>query len=434
MRTLSITDVGPITKTATIEYNRFCILIGPQSNGKSTIAKILSTCLWLEKEACTSLKSDVIKDGVAFKNLVESFHRMHHYIHPDRSVIKYNSPYVSIVYDKNNFSISFNNNLEYKRVKISYVPSDRNVVTMKDIEKRDLEPTNFRSFLFDWLETNRNFDERHKVPILNLGMKYYFNDKAKSRMDMLTHENGVTYDIPLYDASSGMQSLVPMTVLMHYLVSDYFTNYGKDISFEQQHSNNNLARAITGLLTAGSDRKRLPGLDSQEAYDGLLQDPAGGKVLEDPDKINRMKELYRNLVYPQSISFILEEPEQNLFPETQVSLFNDIVSLCNSGHKSSAFITTHSPYLLAAANISLFAGKLADLSIEEKAIADCIGTDIFIHPEDFTAYSVSEGSCASLLDGETHLIKENELDSASEYNAGVFDKLYRLYTKKLRQQ
>lgn len=432
MRTLTITDVGPVTKTATIEYKRFCILIGPQSNGKSTIAKILSTCLWLEKEACTSLKSDIIKDGESFKNLVEGFHRMHNYIHPDRSVIEYESPYIRIVYNKSKFSISFNSNLEYKRIKISYVPSDRNVVTMKDIEKRDLKPTNFRSFLFDWLETNRNFDERHKVPILNLGIKYYFDANAKSRMDMLTHENGVTYDIPLYDASSGMQSLVPMTVLMHYLVSDYFTNYGKDISFEQQSNNNNLARAITELLTVKDNPQQTSyGKYAQvEAYCGLLQDPTGNDVKETMDK---MKDLYNNLAYPQSISFILEEPERNLFPETQVSLFNDIVSLCNGKHPSSAFITTHSPYLLAAANISLFAGKLANLSIDEKAIADCIGTDIFINPEDFTAYSVSEGTCTSLLDDNTHLIKENELDSASEYNAEVFDKLYRLYTKKLRQ-
>lgn len=431
MRTLTITDVGPVTKTATIEYKRFCILIGPQSNGKSTIAKILSTCLWLEKEACTSLKSDIIKDGESFKNLVEGFHRMHNYIHPDRSVIEYESPYIKIVYNKSKFSISFNSNLEYKRIKISYVPSDRNVVTMKDIEKRDLEPTNFRSFLFDWLETNRNFDERHKVPILNLGIKYYFDANAKSRMDMLTHENGVTYDIPLYDASSGMQSLVPMTVLMHYLVSDYFTNYGKDISFERQSNNNNLARAITELLTVKHNPQQTYGKYAQEeAHCGLLQDPTGNDVKETMDKI---KDLYNNLAYPQSISFILEEPEQNLFPETQVSLFNDIVSLCNGKHPSSAFITTHRPYLLAAANISLFAGKLANLSIDEKTIADCIGTDIFINPEDFTAYSVSEGTCTSLLDDNTRLIKENELDSASEYNAEVFDKLYRLYTKKLRQ-
>ena len=241
MRQLTITSVGPITQTAQIVYERFCILIGPQSNGKSTIAKVLSTCLWLEKEACTSLSTDVVKNGEEFKNMIEDFHRMHNYINPDKSIIKYSSPFIEIEYNKGDFSMSFLNNLSYERMKITYVPSDRNVVTMKDIEKRDLDPTNFRSFLFDWLETNRNFDSKHKATILNLGIKYYFNAEAKERMDMLTHENGVTYEIPLYDASSGMQSLVPMNVLMHYLATDYFSNYGKGVSFEQQQKNEQLA-------------------------------------------------------------------------------------------------------------------------------------------------------------------------------------------------
>ena len=95
MRRLKITDVGPITKTAIIEFKRFCILIGPQSNGKSTIAKILSTCMWLEKEACTNLSELVVADGSAFKALVEDFHRMHNYIHSERSVIDYESPYIT---------------------------------------------------------------------------------------------------------------------------------------------------------------------------------------------------------------------------------------------------------------------------------------------------------------------------------------------------
>ena len=111
MRHLTITNVGPITKTAHIVYERFCILIGPQSNGKSTIAKVLSTCLWLEKEACTSLTTDVVKDGEDFKRQIEDFHRMHNYIHPDSSYIEYQSPYVSIVYDKGQFTMSVEKNL-----------------------------------------------------------------------------------------------------------------------------------------------------------------------------------------------------------------------------------------------------------------------------------------------------------------------------------
>lgn len=432
MRQLVITNVGPITQTATIEYERFCILIGPQSNGKSTIAKILSTCMWLEKEACTTLTKDIVKDGAAFKQLVEDFHRMHNYINPDKSIIEYSSPFVKIVYNKGDFSISFEDNFSYDRLKITYVPSDRNVVTMKDIEKRDLDPTNFRSFLFDWLETNRNYDSKHKATILNLGIKYYFNAEAKERMDMLTHENGVTYEIPLYDASSGMQSLVPMNVLMHYLVTDYFANYGKGVSFEKQQKNIQLAWEITRVITAKYYPEEVQLKDYRDVYNELIKPKADEN---DPNAVKQMvemKRLYTRLSSPQSISFILEEPEQNLFPHTQVDLFNDIIELCNSEHLSSVFITTHSPYLLAAANILLFMGQMEELGIEMEQLKELTGFNTLIKKGEFTAYSVSGGTCMSVINEQTGLIKQNELDTASDYNAEVFDRLYQLYVQKLR--
>lgn len=432
MRQLTIINVGPITKTAQIKYERFCILIGPQSNGKSTIAKVLSTCLWLEKEACTSLSTEMVKNGEEFRNLIEDFHRMHNYIHPDKSIIKYSSPFIEIEYNKGEFSISFVNNLSYERLKISYVPSDRNVVTMKDIEKRELDPTNFRSFLFDWLETNRNYDSKHKATILNLGIKYYFNAEAKERMDMLTHENGVTYDIPLYDASSGMQSLVPMNVLMHYLATDYFSNYGKGVSFEQQQKNVQLAWEIVREIMTKHFPEEVKQKDIKIVYNDLIKKKADENDPKAVELMVEMNQLYKRLLTPKSISFILEEPEQNLFPQTQVDLFNDTIALCNAEHTSSVFITTHSPYLLAAANILLFSGRLQDIGVSEQQLQDLTGTTATIREGEFTAYTVSDGTCRSLLDDETHLIRENDLDTASDYNSEVFDRLYQIYVQKLR--
>ena len=46
---ITIQNVGPI-KDLTLPLNRINVLIGPQSSGKSTIAKLLSFCSWLEKE------------------------------------------------------------------------------------------------------------------------------------------------------------------------------------------------------------------------------------------------------------------------------------------------------------------------------------------------------------------------------------------------
>ena len=57
MRRLIIRDIGPI-KDVDINLKRFNFIIGPQSSGKSTIAKILSTCSWVEKEVATTMRSE----------------------------------------------------------------------------------------------------------------------------------------------------------------------------------------------------------------------------------------------------------------------------------------------------------------------------------------------------------------------------------------
>ena len=49
MRHLVIKNFGPI-KHVSIDLKRYNFIIGPQSSGKSTIAKVLSTCTWIEKE------------------------------------------------------------------------------------------------------------------------------------------------------------------------------------------------------------------------------------------------------------------------------------------------------------------------------------------------------------------------------------------------
>ena len=48
MRRLIIRNVGPI-KSLDIRLNKINVFIGPQGSGKSTIAKIISFCSWLEK-------------------------------------------------------------------------------------------------------------------------------------------------------------------------------------------------------------------------------------------------------------------------------------------------------------------------------------------------------------------------------------------------
>ena len=411
MRKLSIKNVGPITKNAEIDFNRFCILIGPQSNGKSTIAKIMSTCMWIEKEACTSLSTDIISSGEAFRFLLEDFHRMHGYVHPDHSYISYQSDYISLVYDKDVFSLSFKNNEAYHRQKISYVPSDRNVVTMKDIEKRDLENTNFRSFLFDWLDTNRHFSKDNMISILNLDIKYYFDSTSKDRKDRLVHKNGKSYNISLYDASSGMQSVVPMIVLIHYLLSDYFDNYNKEISFEQREKNIELSRRIVKYFL----QKAFPDEVTDDNYKLLFNDDVKIKQEQGDENakmlLNKMRSFYKQLTEPNNISFILEEPEQNLYPNTQVELIKDIVKECNGNHPSTVLITTHSPYVLTAINNLIYAAKVGKNN--PHAVEQIISSTMWLSEEMVSAYRVANGTVEIIMDDEIREIMAEQIDEVS---------------------
>ena len=78
-----------------MELNRFNFLIGPQSCGKSTIAKILSTCKWIEKESLTALDENVVADGKAFLQLVENFHKLDGYF-GEESFVDFESDYIHL--------------------------------------------------------------------------------------------------------------------------------------------------------------------------------------------------------------------------------------------------------------------------------------------------------------------------------------------------
>lgn len=344
-RTLYIANVGPI-KEAKLSLKRFNFFIGPQSCGKSTIAKIVSSLSWLEKEACVTLSTKVLPVGVSFKQFVEDFHRMHGYINEEKSVIEYESDFVSISYKSGKFSLNFKEECEnYKRVKVSYIPSDRNVVTMKDIEKRELEPTNFRSFLFDWLECHKHYDAAHKTDILNLGIKYYCDDTTKGKVDRVIHKNGSTYEIPLYDASSGLQSAVPMIVLVEYLATQYADIYEKELSFDAMSKKSDLL--IKLLNTKFAELHNYPGKNLASKVKALID--SGDE--DAYKKMNGIMESYTLLTKPQGISFIIEEPEQNLFPQTQVDVLKTLVRCCKQSDISTAVITTHSPYIVNYLNI-----------------------------------------------------------------------------------
>lgn len=138
------------------------------------------------------------------------------------------------------------------------------------------------------------------------------------------------------------------------------------------------------------------------------------------------------LQYPINIAslFVIEELELNSFPQLQKKMLYYIVEKMKNHRWKDAYVMlpTHSPYLLSAMNNLLFAAKVARQSSEISIAADkIISSKSWVNVEDFSAYYIKEGNTTSIIDVNTGLIHENELDEISEDLAGEFDALMELY-------
>ena len=139
-------------------------------------------------------------------------------------------------------------------------------------------------------------------------------------------------------------------------------------------------------------------------------------------------------------SFVIEEPECNLFPTKQVDLLKEIIGLVKHPTRTLT-ITTHSPYLLSAMNNILFAGRLIEKYGKgiKKYVDGIVPEALQLNMCDCSVYSLGKDInggeyCRSLIDEGTGMIDFNSLDAVSEILGNEFDELQRAVMKYMRDK
>ena len=119
--------------------------------------------------------------------------------------------------------------------------------------------------------------------------------------------------------------------------------------------------------------------------------------------------ILNNLFKTANSQFIIEEPEQNLFPETQRDLVYYFLQNCLSEKGNRLTLTTHSPYVLYALNNCMMAGLVSDeMEANELNKLKCNRSQI--NPEDVSIYEIREGIVSATIQGEDGLISDNYFD------------------------
>ena len=410
MPKFEIKNIGPIYDVS-FSLNKLNVFIGPQSSGKSTIAKIISFCSWLEKDVLIHQGTSHVNDDFIKRELLD-FHRMSSYF-SESSYIKYEGNSINFEYEDGEISVSKTETFDNAKVsKIAYIPSERNVVSLPRISSFPFSYNNIQSFVFDWLNIHEKFSKENLIPLLDLNVNYYYEDASKT--DRITIGGG--RDISIEEASSGLQSAIPMYVYLYYLtkilyeVPDDVSSYDKNKKWKDavkcrflkslDGGNNIPDEQLKNFLA--NDKKFN---DTVEANIKALRVLAGKGVKID-SKYYALLDFENNISHPHFNNIIIEEPELNLFPQTQITLVYDMLKLLD-WERDNMVITTHSPYILYAINNCIL-GEIVKNNISEDDEDALRLKDSFINPEYVSVWEIKNGKFLSYTDDKENRIQDGQ--------------------------
>ena len=395
MSSIIIQHFGAIKMhNAPIEIKKVTFFIGNQGSGKSTVAKLIATFMWIEKAL---VRGDYNRKWFErknrFKNTFLPYHRIENYL-KENTFIQYKGEAYLITYENKFLKFAEKKNNNYSLPQIMYVPSERNFIAyVKSPKELKLSSEALKEFLTEF-DNSKEIVKNLSLPINKAMLDY---DKLNDTLNL----KGEDYKIKLTEASSGFQSFAPI-----YMVSNYLVNtIKKDSGIKVSMSGEEISRFRKEIEQLYKD-KHLSDEQKRIAISVL------------PQKFNKT-----------SFVNIVEEPEQNLFPTSQRDMLYSLLKINNEIADNKLIITTHSPYLVNYVSVAVEAGKLKKgvTAGKEKQLNAIVPISSAISADDLAIYQLNEkeGS-VELLDNYEGIPSDenflnNEIGRTNELFADLLD-------------
>lgn len=394
MATIRIQNFGPIKDTGRIELSQLMLIIGSQSSGKSTFMKVLCYCRWLEKKIMTSFE-DVIPTythNKCFKKELMLFHRIDELYFCEESRIEYSGDVIAITYkgvDANVKIVKKENKWDDRyNSKLAYIPAERNLVSaIKNIDKtyKTSERDVLFNFIVEWGEAKDGYSKDTPMPLSLTNEFAYFNEDGQ---DYIILPNG-KIETSFY-ASSGIQSVAPIDV-----ITDGFS---KKVGQIRAFSQSDLVNQLIAILKVDNVAK----VD----VNSLSEDD--------------MEKLRERMKY-QSVQLFIEEPEQNLYPDSQRVLIQNIVRRIKqaqaAGRKDSMVVmTTHSPYVLSVLNVLIAEASAKGKCPNDPNLEKIVDESTLLPLSAYSAFFINErGVFENIMDVELPMFSGIDLDQVSDW-------------------
>ena len=394
MSSIIIKNFGAIKMhNAPIEIKKVTFFIGNQGSGKSTVAKLIATFMWIEKALVRGdYDKKWFKRKNRFKNTFLPYHRIENYLKKD-TFIQYEGEAYIITYENEFLKLEEKKNNNYSLPQIMYVPSERNFIAyVRSPKELKLSSEALKEFLTEF-DNSKEIVKNLSLPINKAMLDY---DKLNNTLNL----KGEDYKIKLTEASSGFQSFAPI-----YMVSNYLVNtIKKDSGIKVSMSGDEISRF----------RKEI---------EQLYKD----KYLNDELKRIAISVLSKKFNKTSFVN-IVEEPEQNLFPTSQGNMLYSLLKINNEIANNKLIITTHSPYLVNYVSVAVEAGKLTQgvTAVKEKQLNKIVPISSVVNSDDLAIYQLNEKGSVELLESYEGIpsdenLLNNEIGRTNELFADLLD-------------
>lgn len=397
---LIVKSFGPV-KDLDVIFKKVTLFIGDQGTGKSCVAKLFSMFKWTEKVLSQKkYKLSYFEQYNRFQKMLCKYHRIESFVN-ESSYIKFEGDLYDFLYENGNFSV-IDKNHEIKGIsKVMYIPAERSIVSVAENKSKLLKelPDSSETFSDEFVNAKKFFQNGYNLPFEGLRFEYdSLNDAGWI--------HGVDYKVRLINASSGIQSSLPMCIVSEYLSSKISDKEEVKLSKEEKDK---LEKRVAEIMQ--------------------------NEDLSDSIKDMMIRQLSYANRYNQLIN-IVEEPELNLFPRSQMEVLKSLVLNNAISDENMLVFTTHSPYSLAIINTMIMGAKAYANATEEQRgqIEAILPVKYQINENEIAAYRLSSSDecyCQSVINEKTGLVSKNELDSASDEIMRVFNSLYQYYAKTL---
>lgn len=440
--TFTVKNFGPI-ESATLDMRNVNVFIGPQSSGKSTLAKLYTICssplsflegtdfLGLQKLKNTVAKSfDAIKFEQALRDL-----NIHSFLNAN-SFVEFESDLHYFKYSKG--KIDFKRKFEERIKELERLVEEGKIgdaqVIMSEFSEKILK---FEiDAALELFNLRPDFRKGFKGDIFNYVAQFSLKNEE------LTHEEIIQLLSLLEKNEENMLSQLANYVPAERILIPVL----KGSTFGLMNNNVALPKHILNFATAYENAtKNVTELDLSFIQYGLSYKQVNGvdRIFFSPRKSITLSESatgiqslvplllpIKNDSAKFSRSYVIEEPEINLFPKAQYSLIKFLEEERRDGTLDTTYshtYTTHSPYILSAFNNMLYAFKKWENSDKSDAVKEEIEHVLpkgnWLNPNNFNAYSIENGTAEQILDRDAGLIGDNLIDEISDEMSDDFDSL-----------